>query len=322
MGVFAEGSGEGLFAKSLSPATPQESEELYMTQFLQYVISGLSTGSLYALVALGLVLIYRSTRILNFAHGDITTFGTFAAFMLLGMNFPFTLAYGIALLAGAALAMAFYFVILVPAQRRDATQLGQIILTLGLGLILQGGIAYFGGTEPQAFPFPLSETKIYRFWGLTISQLGVGTLAVSLLCCFLFYLLVQKTRLGLAMRATSENLTAAQTLGIPTRGVLAFSWGLAAALGVVAGLFLAPALLLDPFFMLEPFLKGFAAAILGGLNSLPGAIVGGLILGVAEALTGGYLSIAFKNSLAFIVIIFVLLLRPEGLLGEEFKERV
>jgi len=252
----------------------------------------------------------------------VTTFGTFVAFMLLGMDSPFTLAYGVALLAGAALAMAFYFVILVPAQRRDATQLGQIILTLGLGLILQGVISYFGGTEPQAFPFPLSETKIYRFGGVTISQLSLGTLAVSLLCCFLFYLLVQKTRLGLAMRATSENLTAAQTLGIPTRSVLAFSWGLAAALGVVAGLFLAPALLLDPFFMLEPFLKGFAAAILGGLNSLPGAIVGGLILGVAEALTGGYLSIAFKNSLAFIVIIFVLLLRPEGLLGEEFKERV
>jgi len=293
-----------------------------MQNFCQYLISGLSTGSLYALVALGLVLIYRSTRILNFAHGDVTTFGAFVAFMLLGMDAPFTLAYGVALLAGAALAMAFYFVILVPAQRRDATQLGQIILTLGLGLILQGVISYFGGTEPQAFPFPLSETKIYRLGGVTINQLSLGTLGISLLCCLLFYLLVQKTRLGLAMRATSENLTAAQTLGIPTRSVLAFSWGLAAALGVVAGLFLAPALLLDPFFMLEPFLKGFAAAILGGLNSLPGAIVGGLLLGVAEALTGGYFSIAFKNSLAFIVIIFVLLLRPEGLLGEEFKERV
>ncbi|MBI4965569.1 MAG: branched-chain amino acid ABC transporter permease [Desulfomonile tiedjei] len=293
-----------------------------MQQFGQYFISGLSTGSLYALVALGLVLIYRSTRILNFAHGDITTFGTFVAFMLLGMDSPFSVAYGVALLAGAALAMAFYFVILVPAQRRDATQLGQIILTLGLGLILQGVISYFGGTEPQAFPFPLSETKIYRLGGITISQLSLGTLGISLLCCLLFYLLVQKTRLGLAMRATSENLTAAQTLGIPTRSILAFSWGLASALGVVAGLFLAPALLLDPFFMLEPFLKGFAAAILGGLNSLPGAIVGGLLLGIAEALTGGYLSIAFKNSLAFIVIIFVLLLRPEGLLGEEFKERV
>lgn len=293
-----------------------------MTKFLQYVISGLSTGSIYALVALGLALIYRSTRILNFAHGDITTAGTFFAFMLLGFHFSFALAFALALLFGAALAMAFYFCILVPAQRREATQLGQIILTLGVGLIAQGLVARFGGTDIQSFPFPLSDTKIYRFAGVVISELSLGTLLIGLVASLLFYLLVQKTRLGLAMRATSENLPAAQTMGIPTRKILALSWGLAAMLGVLAGLFLAPALLLDPFFMLEPFLKGFAAAILGGLNSLPGAIVGGLILGVAESLAGGYVSIAFKNTFAFLMIILVLLVRPEGLLGKEFKERV
>ena len=293
-----------------------------MEQFFPYLISGLSTGSVYSLVALGLALIYRSTRILNFAHGDITTAGTFVAFTLIGLKAPFGVAAVLAVMFGAGLAMSFYFGILVPAQRRDATQLGQIILTLGLGLILQGFVLYFGGTEPQSFPFPLSEFKLYKLGEIHISQLSLGTLGISLMACLLFYLLVQKTRLGLAMRATSENLQAAQTLGIPTRRVLALSWGLAAGLGVLAGLFLAPALLLDPFFMLEPFLKGFAAAILGGLNSLPGAIVGGLILGVAEALTGGFISIAFKNTLAFVVIIVVLLLRPEGLLGVEFKERV
>ncbi|MFZ0451601.1 MAG: branched-chain amino acid ABC transporter permease [Desulfatiglandaceae bacterium] len=293
-----------------------------MSQFLQYFISGLSTGSIYALVALGLALIYRSTRILNFAHGDIATAGTFIAFMLLSLNFHFSLSFLLALLCGAAIAMLFYFCVLIPAQRREATQLGQIILTLGFGLILQGLISYFGGSEPQSFPFPLSDTTVYSFGGIVVSQLGLGTMGISLLACLLFFLLVQKTRIGLAMRATSENLTGAQTLGIPTRKILALSWGLAAFLGVLAGLFLAPALLLDPFFMLEPFLKGFAAAILGGLNSLPGAIVGGLILGVAESLAGGFVSIAFKNTLAFIIIILVLLVRPEGLLGEEFKERV
>ena len=195
-------------------------------------------------------------------------------------------------------------------------------LTLGLGLIIQGLINYFGGTEPQSFPFPLSEFKVYSIGGVTISQLSVGTIGIGFLACILMYMLIQKTRLGLAMRATSENLPAAQTLGIPTRRILSLSWGLAAFLGVLAGLFLAPALILDPFFMLEPFLKGFAAAILGGLNSLPGAIVGGLILGISEAWAGGYVSIAFKNTFAFIVIIVVLLVRPEGLLGEEFKERV
>ena len=293
-----------------------------MERFLQYIILGLSTGSLYALVALGLVLIYRSTRILNFAQGDLATAGTFMAFMLLTLGVPFGVAFISALVFGAVLAMAFYFAILIPAQRREATQLGQIILTLGLGLILQGVVTRYGGTEPQPFPFPLSDTKVYQFGGIVISQLSVGTLGVGLVGSIVFYLLVQKTRLGLAMRATSENLPAAQTLGIPTRQVLALAWGLAASLGVLAGLFLAPALLLDPFFMLEPFLKGFAAAILGGLNSLPGAIVGGLILGASEALAGGYISVAFKNTLAFLIIILVLLVRPEGLLGTEFKERV
>lgn len=293
-----------------------------MTQFFQYAISGLSIGSIYALVALGLALIYRSTRILHFAHGDVTTAGTFFAFTLLGLNLHWWFAFTLALLFGAVLAMIFYFCVLVPAQRREATQLGQIILTVGLGLILQGLVSYFGGTEPHSFPFPLSDTKLYRFGDIVISELSIGTFGIGLLACILFYLLVQKTRIGLAMRATSENLPAAQTMGIPTRGILALSWGLAALLGVLAGLFLAPTLLLDPFFMLEPFLKGFAAAILGGLNSLPGAIVGGLILGVSESLAGGFISIAFKNTFAFLIIILVLLVRPEGLLGEEFKERV
>ncbi|NIO03742.1 MAG: branched-chain amino acid ABC transporter permease [Proteobacteria bacterium] len=293
-----------------------------MSQLLQYTISGLATGSIYALVALGLALIYRSTRILNFAHGDMATAGSFFALTLLGLNLHFSLAFGFALIFGSVLAMAFYFCVLVPAQRREATHLGQIILTLGLGLILQGLISYSGGKVPQSFPFPLSDTKIYRLGSIVISQLSLGTLCVGLLGSLLFYLLIQKTRLGLAMRATSENLPAAQTMGIPTRRILALSWGLAALLGVIAGLFLAPALLFDTFFMLEPFLKGFAAAILGGLNSLPGAIVGGLILGVAESLGGGFVSIAFKNTLAFLIIIAVLIMRPEGLLGKEFKERV
>ncbi|MCP4690465.1 MAG: branched-chain amino acid ABC transporter permease, partial [Desulfobacterales bacterium] len=216
----------------------------------------------------------------------------------------------------------FYFAILIPAQRREATHLGQVILTLGFGLILQGLILRFGDTEPQTFPFPISDTDVFEIGGVVISHLSLATMLVGILGSLLFYLLVQKTRLGLAMRATSENLQAAQTLGIPTRRILALSWGLAAFLGVLAGMFLAATLLIDPFYMLEPFLKGFAAAILGGLNSLPGAIVGGLILGVAEALAGGFISVAFKNTLAFLIIIVVLLFRPEGLLGKEFIERV
>ncbi len=293
-----------------------------MENILQYAITGLSQGSLYALVALGVVLVYRANRVLNFAHGDITTVGAFAAFMLLAAGIPWWLAFFLAILLGAAIAMVFYFGILIPAQRREANHLGMVILTLGFGLIMQALVLKFGDLEPQTFPFPLSDSETFNIGGVVISHLSLGTLIFGILGSFGFYLLVQKTPIGLAMRATSENLAAAQTLGIPTRRVLALSWGLAAGLGVMAGLFLAAVLFLDPPFMMEPFLKGFAAAILGGLNSLPGAIVGGLILGVAEALAGGLISVAFKNTLAFLIIIFVLLFKPEGLLGTEFIERV
>ncbi len=293
-----------------------------MDKFLQYSLTGLSAGSLYALVALGVVLIYRSTRVLNFAHGDVATLGTFVAFSLLSDKFSFPVALVLSLAAGAAVGITFYFVVLVKAQRRGANLLGMIILTLGLALIIQGLVVWKWGAEPVALPFPISDTKTYKMGAVVVSQLSLATMAAGLVGSLLLYLLVQRTRLGLAMRATSENVMAAQTLGIPTRMVLSVSWGVASALGVVAGIFLAPALLLDPFFMLDPFLKGFAAAVLGGLNSLPGAVLGALILGVAESLTGAYLTIQFKNTLAFVIIIVVLLIRPEGLLGKEFKERV
>lgn len=293
-----------------------------MERLLQYALAGLSSGSLYALVALGIVLIYRSTRVLNFAHGDVATVATFVAFTLLSRQQPFPVALAGALGAGVLVGVAFYFAVLARAQRQGANLLGMVILTLGLALIIQGIVVYVWGAEPVSLPFPISDTKTYQVGAVIVSQLSLATMAAGLAGSLLLYLLVQRTRLGLAMRATSENLMAAQTLGIPTRLVLAVSWGAASALGVVAGVFLAPALLLDPFFMLDPFLKGFAAAVLGGLNSLPGAVVGALILGVAESLAGAYLTIQFKNTLAFLIIILVLLVRPEGLLGREFHERV
>jgi branched-chain amino acid transport system permease protein len=293
-----------------------------MERFLQYALAGLSAGSLYALVALGLVLIYRSTRVLNFAHADMATVGTFIAFSVITSGLPFWMAFAMALVAGAVIAVVFYFGALVPAQRKGANHLGQVILTLGLSLILQGLTVYRWGAEPERFPFPLSDTKVWKVGPIFVSELALGTLAAAAAASLVLFLIIQKTRLGLAMRATSENLQAAQTLGIPTRGVLAFAWGVAAALAVVAGVFLAPSSFLDPFFMLDAMFKGLAAAVLGGLNSLPGAVLGGLILGVAESLGGAYVSLEFKTSLAFILIVVVLLARPEGLLGKEFQERV
>lgn len=296
-----------------------------MEQFIPYLIVGLSQGSLYALVAIGLVVIYRASRVLNFAHGEMAAVGTYIAFGLMALKLPWWLAFVIALLLGGFLAVFFYFGILVPAQRRETTPLGQIMLTLGFGLILQGLIIRFGFVDPRSFAFPLEDTQataLFSFGGMPITPYDVGALVVGVLGSLLFYLLVQKTAVGLAIRATSENLPAAQTLGIPTRQVLALSWGMASLLAVLAGLFMAKKFHIDPVFMFEPFLKGFAAAILGGLNSLPGAIVGGLILGIVENMAAFIGLTAFKQSLAFLLIIMMLLFRPEGLLGKEFVERV
>jgi branched-chain amino acid transport system permease protein len=293
-----------------------------MERLLPFLVAGLSAGSLYALVALGLVLVHRSTRVLNFAHGELATLGTFVAFELVSRGHSFAVALLGGILAAALLSVVFYYAVLVPAQRRGATPLGFLILTLGLSQVVHAFVLARWRAEPERFPFPISESASLRLGPVVVSPLALASLAVGLLGALLLFLVVQKTRYGLALRAISENVTAAQTLGIPTRPVLAATWALASALAVVAGVFLAAQVLLDPFFMLDPFLKGFAAATLGGLNSLPGALLGGLVLGAAEALTGAVFGLQFKNTLAFVVIVLVLLVRPEGLLGREFKERV
>ncbi|MDQ7819322.1 MAG: branched-chain amino acid ABC transporter permease [Armatimonadota bacterium] len=290
-----------------------------MWTFLQYLTVGLAAGSLYALVALGIVLLYRTSRVLNFAHGDLATFATFIAFTLLSAGQPFGVAALTAGIAAAALGAGLYYGILRPA--RDTTLLGQVVITLGCALVLNGLATRLWGADTKVFPFPLSDTRVYRLGQVVVSQISAVSAAASLVLMGMLYLLVQRTRWGLAVRAVSQNLPAAQVLGIPARRLLAATWALSAVLGAAAGLLLAPALLLDPFLMLDPFLKGFAAAVLGGMDSPPGAVAGGLTLGVVEALFGGYVSVRFRTTLAFAIIVAVLVVRPQGLLGREFRRR-
>lgn len=292
-----------------------------MALLAQYVVGGLAVGSLYSLVALGIVMLYRTSRILNFAHGDLATFGTFIAFALLtSARWPFTSAALASLAAAAVLGAAFYFLIIRPAK--ESTLLGKIVITLGLALVLQGSTVILWGTDTKILPFPLSDIKVYRLGQVVISQISLGSFAVGLTLMAALYVLVQHTRVGLAMRAVSQNTVAAQVLGIPAKQIFALTWGLASALGAAAGILLAPVTLLDPYMMLDPFLKGFAAAVLGGIDSMPGAALGGLLLGIVEALFAGYVSVKFKTTLAFGIIIAVLVVRPEGLFGREYKRRV
>ncbi len=287
---------------------------------MQYLVGGLATGSLYALVALGVVLLYRSSRVLNFAHGDIATLGTFVAFTLIGLKLPFSLAVAGGLAAAALVGALFFFLVLRPAK--EASLLGKIVLTLGLALVLSGIVQVVWGTDTLVFPFPLSDIRVYRFGQVVVSETNLGTIVIGIVLMTLLYVLVQGTKVGLAMRAVAQSADAAQALGIPARRIYALTWGLAAALGGAAGVLLAPVVYLDPFMMLDPFLKGFAAAVMGGMDSLPGAVLGGFLLGIAESVFAGYVSFKFKTTMAFAVIILVLLVRPEGLLGRVYHRRV
>jgi len=292
-----------------------------MALLAQYVAGGLAVGSLYSLVALGIVLLYRTSRVLNFAHGELATFGTFVVFTLLtSAHWPFAIATLGGLAAAAGVGAAFFFLVIRPAK--ESTLLGKIVITLGLALVLQGMAALLWGTDPKTLPFPLSDVKVYRMGEVVISQISVGSFAVGLALMAGLYVLVQHSRIGLAMRAVSQNAVASQILGIPVRQILVLTWGLASSLGAAAGILLAPVTLLDPYMMLDPFLKGFAAAVLGGIDSMPGAALGGVLLGIAEAVFAGYVSVKFKTTLAFLIIIAVLVLRPEGLLGREYRRRV
>jgi branched-chain amino acid transport system permease protein len=178
------------------------------------------------------------------------------------------------------------------------------------------------GADTKVLPFPLSDTRVYTMGQIVISEINLGTILAGLTMMALLYLLIQRTRIGLAMRAVAQDTVAAQALGIPARRIYGLTWGLASALGGAAGVLLAPVVYLDPFMMLDPFLKGFAAAVLGGMDSLPGAVIGGFILGVAESVFAGYVSFKFKTTLAFAIIILILMIRPEGLLGHEYRRRV
>ena len=305
-----------------------------MVELAQYLVGGLTAGTLYGLVALGIVLLYRSSRVLNFAHGDLATLAAFVGFTLLLRRQPptpfpigpqtgwwsFLPAMAGALLVAALAGAAFYFLIIRPVK--EATLLGRIVVTLGLALAINGLVVLVWGADTKVFPFPLSDVRVYRLGGVVISQLSLGLTTAGLVLVALLYLLVQRTRVGLAMRAVAQDLTAAQALGIPSRRIFALTWGLAGMLAAAAGILAAPVTLLTPFMMLDPFLKGFAAAVLGGMDSLPGAVLGGWLLGLAESLFAGYISFKFKTTLAFLIIILTLMLRPEGLLGREYRRRV
>lgn len=286
------------------------------------LVGGLAAGAVYALMALGLVLIYKTTDVVNFGHGDMATVSTFVAYALaVQAGWPVLaaalLAMGFAALLGAAVELG----LLQPARLRHASVLGLVVVTLGVGLTLNGLAGIVWGHDVKSFPFLLTGPPL-RAGQLTIPVDQLLNLAAGVALAAALYLFFRFSDLGVAMRAVLSNRTAAQLVGIPIRWVFALSWALGSVLGAVAGILAAPLLYLEPNRMVDLLLRGFAAAVLGGMDSLPGAVLGGALLGVLENLAGTYGSIDLKASLAFVVIVLVLVVRPHGLLGAGRVRRV
>ncbi len=290
-----------------------------MTVFLQYVAGGLAAGSLYALVALGLTLIYKTTGVVNFAQGEMAMVSTFFAYILLtNYHVPYPVAFVGALLFAALLGVAVERGLMRWVQQ--ASVLSQIMITLGLFLVLNGAMStrFF---EALPFPQPIGGAPL-NVGGVFVSEdslLIFGLAAIIMLALYLFF---RYTLLGIGMRATAQNLSVARLMGVRVGRVYSTTWAVASGMGAVAGMLFAPTTALYPSFMGDIAIKGFAAAIIGGLGVLPGAVVGGLVLGVLENLIAGYLSTELKSFFAFSVILLVLVLRPQGLMGAPMRRRI
>jgi len=286
-----------------------------VAQFIQQFATGLSTGSLYAIFALALVLIYRSTRVINFSQGQMAMFTTFIAWSLWNGGLNFWFVFFLTLLIAGIIGALVEMVLMRPVE--DAPSLNAIILTLGL-LTLFGGVALrIWGGDPKLFPAPGAfEGAPLNLGPATISRSNIGVFCTSVLIMLAIYSLFNYTKVGLAMRGAAQNRLASQLVGVHVGRMLALGWALAAMVGAVAGMLLAPTLYLSTSMMMGVLLFGFAAAVLGGLDSPLGAIVGGLVLGVGQNMAATYIGSDIDIAVAFLAIIGVLVVRPTGLLGK------
>ena len=287
----------------------------------QLIVSGLAVGFCYALMALAMVIIYKTSEVLNFAQGEMAMISSFIAFVLLDTyQLSFPLGLFLTLLFAAALGVFLEFAFLRPAK--DPTVIGLIIITLGFEMILMGFAGWKWGPDQRSMPFPISGFETYNFYGLVISKVNFWTIIICLVLIAFLFLFFQYSKLGTAMRATQQNRLVARLMGIRTKRIFSFTWALSSLIGAIAGMFIAALTVLDPPMMMDPLMKAFAAAVLGGMTSLPGAALGGAILGVVENLFGGYVSLSFKSVVAFAIIVLMLCIRPSGLLGKHFVKKV
>ncbi len=293
-----------------------------MQQFLQQVVSGLASGGVYASLALALVLIYRSTEVINFAQGEMATFTTFVAWQLIHWGVPFWVTFFLTLGFAFVFGVAIERVVIRPFERGPV--LTVVIVTIGLLVILNGLNGWIWTAEIKSFPSAFPTTPIH-VGGVAFSKQDIGIIAVALLAVFCLWLFFRYTKVGLAMRAAAVNPDSARLTGVRVGWMLALGWGLAAMLGALSGMMIAPIVFLDPNMMQVVLIYAFAAAVLGGLESPAGAVVGGLLLGVMLNLLGTYVhpvTPELRLPVALLVLLIVLLVKPSGLLGRAVVRKV
>ena len=289
-----------------------------MNAFFAQLMAGLATGGIYASLALALVMIYRSTHHLNFAQGEMAMFSTFIASMLITAGWPYWAAFFATVTIAFAMGAGIEAVLV--RRLRNAPVLAIVVVFVALLVILHSLAGWLFGYAIRPFPSPFAEAAVA---GGLLSPHQLGAIGVTLLMLALMYVFFRYSPLGLQMRATAENPTSSRLVGVRVNRMLALGWGLAGAIGAVAGMMIAPVVFLDVHMMSGVLLYAFAAAVLGGIGSAPGAVVGGFIVGVLENLLGTYVVGAeLKLSVALVLIIVVLVAKPSGLFGKAVVARV
>ena len=289
--------------------------------FVQLLISGISLGFIYALIALGFVLIYKATETVNFAQGELMMLGAFGGLVLMkAQDWSFWFAAPVAVVAMFMLGTALERLVIRPIMGQP--QFTIVMLTIGMGYTARGLISMIPviGTETNSLDVPY-KGRVIDLAGAVISVEQVAIIIVTSLLCGVLYLMFRYSKLGIAMQATSQNQLAAYYMGIPVRRINGLVWGLSAAVAALAGLLLAPITFVHAN-MGFIGLKAFPAAVVGGFGSLPGAIVGGLVIGLVEAFAGFYLPEGFKDIAAYVVVLVMLVVKPNGLFGGNLRKKV
>ncbi|MGS5085297.1 branched-chain amino acid ABC transporter permease [Hydrogenophaga sp. A37] len=290
-------------------------------QLLQLLISGVAQGCIYGLIALGFVLIYKATETVSFAQGDLMMVGAFGGLATMtALGFPFWLAVPAAIVSMGLFGVVLERLVIRPILGQPAFSI--VMLTIGVGYVLRGLITMIPniGTDTHTLPVPYAG-ELLRLGTLVVSAEQIVVIGVTGLLCAGLFAMFRYSKLGVAMQASSQNQLAAYYMGIPVKRLNGLVWGLAAGVAAVAGLLLAPITFVHAN-MGFIGLKAFPAAVVGGFGSLPGAIVGGLIIGLVESFSGFYLPEGFKDIAPYIVVLLMLVLKPNGLFGEKLRKKV